>query len=121
MDGLDPGSGQISKEELIRRMRAKFEETMARVTEAVNAARDGHWIDGSEEACRDVLGEFRQAAYEAALQMRIQATEKSVAFSPGARRKPWAGQPDGTQRMRAGIAPPAPVGSAGGSDGHARG
>lgn len=73
---------KIDKDELVRRMRAKFEATMAKVTEAVNAAPDGHLIDGSDEACRDILGEFRQAAYEAAVQMRVQATEKDVAFSP---------------------------------------
>jgi hypothetical protein len=121
MEGSGPATGQVSKDELIRRMRAKFEETMARVTAAVNAAPDGHWIDGSEEACRDVLGEFRQAAYEAALQMRIEATEKSVAFSPGARGQPRAGQPDGAQRLRAGVAPPTALGPGGGSNGHAGG
>ena len=79
MDGL----AKIEKAELIRRMRAKFEESMAQITEAVNAAADGHLIDGSEERCRDVLGEFRRAAYETAVQMRVEATEASPDFSPG--------------------------------------
>lgn len=121
MDGFGKAAGQVNAEDLIGRMRAKFEESMARVTAAVNAAPDGHWIDGSEEVCRDVLGEFRQAAYEAALQMRIEATEKSVAFSPGARPQPRAGQPHGSERVRARVAPAAAVGHAGGSDGHAGG
>lgn len=92
MDGSDKVVGQISKDELILQMRARFEETMAKVAAAVNAAPDGHWIDGSEEVCRDVLGEFRQAAYEAALQMRVQATEKTVAFSPSGQRQTRVGQ-----------------------------
>ena len=79
MDGLR----KLDGEELIRRMRAEFEKTMAEVAEAVNAAPDGHLIDASEERCRDVLGELRRRAYETAVQMRIEATEADVAFSPG--------------------------------------
>ena len=40
---------KVDRDELIRRMRAVFEETMAQVVEAVSAAPDGHWIDASEE------------------------------------------------------------------------
>jgi hypothetical protein len=74
---------KIEKEELIRRMRAKFEASMAQITQAVNDAPDGHLIDGSEERCRDVLGEFRRAAFQTAVQMRVEATEASPDFSPG--------------------------------------
>ena len=58
---------KIGRDDLIARMRAKFEQTMAEVAQAVNDAADGHLIDGSEEQCRDVLGEFRRAAYETAV------------------------------------------------------
>ena len=74
---------KITKDELIRRMREEFEKTMAEVTAAVNDAADGHLIDGSEERCRDVLGEFRRRAYEMAVQMRVEATEADPSFSPG--------------------------------------
>jgi hypothetical protein len=74
---------KMDKDELIKRMRTKFEQTMAEVAQAVNNAADGHLIDGSEERCRDVLGEFRRAAYETAVQMRVEATQSSPAFSPG--------------------------------------
>jgi hypothetical protein len=83
---------KIGKEELVKRMRSRFEATMEEVTAAVNAAPDGHWIDGSEEACRDVLGEFRRIAYETALQMRIEAAEKAAAFSPCGQSQPGPGQ-----------------------------
>ena len=73
---------KIDKEEFIKQMQAEFTATMRAVAEAVNAAPDGHLINGSEEACREALGEFRRKAYEKAVQMRIGATEKSVAFSP---------------------------------------
>lgn len=98
---------KLDGEELIRRMRAEFEKTMAEVAEVVNAAPDGHLIDASEERCRDVLGELRRRAYETAVQMRIEATEADVAFppcEPGAAR---GGQPDGAELLRPGAAPAA--------------
>jgi hypothetical protein len=73
---------KIDKDEFIKQMQEEFTATMKAVAEAVNAARDGQLINGSEEACREALGEFRRKAYEKAVQMRIAATEKSVAFSP---------------------------------------
>ena len=73
---------KISTDALIQRMRAEFEKTMTEVVAAVNDARDGHLIDGSEERCRDALGEFRRRAYETAVQMRVEATEADPSFSP---------------------------------------
>jgi hypothetical protein len=106
MDGL----AKISKEELIRRMRAEFEKTMAEVTAAVNDAPDGHLIDGSEERCRDVLGEFRRQAYETAVQMRVEATEGDPSFSPcgSAACSSRFGEQDGAQLLwdDAGASPP---------------
>ncbi len=96
MDGLS----KVDRDELIRRMRADFEKTMSQVVEAVNAAPDGHWIDASEERCRDVLGEFRRKAYETALQMKIEATEKDVAFPPCASSSSRGGQPHGADLLR---------------------
>ena len=49
---------KIDKDEWVRQMRAEFEATMERVAKAVNAAPDGHLIEGSDGACRDVLMEF---------------------------------------------------------------
>ncbi len=92
--------GRIEAEELMRRMRSAFEKTMAAVVEAVNQAPDGHWIDASEERCRDVLGEFRRMAYETAMQMRVEASEADPAFSPcqsGATRSRPA---SGAERLR---------------------
>ena len=86
MDGL----AKMEREELVRRMRQDFEDTMRQVADAVNDAPDGHLIDGSEERVRDLLGEFRRRAFEAAAQMRVEATEGSAAFSPG---EAGAGEP----------------------------
>lgn len=73
---------KLDRDELVRRMRADFERTMLAVADAVNAAPDGHLIDGSEEPVRDLLGEFRRRAFQMAAQMRVEATEGSPAFSP---------------------------------------
>jgi hypothetical protein len=73
---------QMDRDELVRRMREDFEQTMLKVADAVNNAPDGHLIDGSEEQVRDLLGDFRRRAFETAAQMRVEATEGSPAFSP---------------------------------------
>ncbi len=79
MDGL----AKLNRDELVRRMRVDFEQTLLSVADAVNAAPDGQLIDGSEEQVRDLLGEFRRRALETAVQMRVEATEASPDFSPG--------------------------------------
>jgi hypothetical protein len=75
----------------VREMRAKMEDQLQRVGEAVNAAADGAWINGSEMEVRDIFADMRQAAYEKALQMRMDAAQ--AAFSPGEPRdRPAAGE-----------------------------
>jgi hypothetical protein len=76
-------------------MRAEFEKTMRGVMEAVNAAPQGEWIEGSEHQVHDLMVAFQQKAYEKALQMRTQAAE--AAFSPSASRD--AGEQPAVQRM----------------------
>jgi hypothetical protein len=102
---------KIDRDELVRRMRAAFERTMLEVTAAVNDAPDGHLIDGSEERCRDALGEFRRLAHETAVQMRVEATEADPSFppyGPGAR-PPRAGEPDGAGLLRGDHGAPPPL------------
>jgi hypothetical protein len=113
MDGL----GKIDKDELIRRMRADFEKTMAEVTQAVSAAPDGHWIDASEERCRDALGEFRRKTYETAVQMRVEATEANVAFPPSGAGAPRGGQPHDPKLLRQGPVAAAALRKPAGRDG----
>src|SRR5262245_9792194 len=100
---------KIRADELVQRMRAQFETTMLQVAQAVNDALDGRLIDGSEERCRDVLAEFRRAAYEAALQMRVEATEADPSFSPSGSGASRPGQPDGAQQLRADTTAPPPI------------
>jgi hypothetical protein len=72
---------ELSADGLLERTRGEFERLMREVAAAVNAAPEGRVISGSEEQVRDLLGEFRRAVYQTALQMRVDAAE--AAFSPG--------------------------------------
>lgn len=70
-------------QELLRRVQGMCEQTVRQVMAAVNGARDGHWIDDSEEAVNDLMNELRRKVYQEALQARTDAAEAS--FSPSGR------------------------------------
>jgi hypothetical protein len=71
---------KLSRDEFIQKMRAKFEETLGRVADAINGAPAGHIISGSEEQVRDLFADLRRQAYETGLQMRADTAE--AAFPP---------------------------------------
>ena len=71
---------KMSREEFIAQMRTKVEEALGRVADAINEAPPGQIISGSEEQVRDLFADLRQQAYEAGLQMRLNAAE--AAFPP---------------------------------------
>ena len=73
---------RMNKEDYLRQMRQEVDRILGQVADAVNDAPDGNVINGSEMQVRDLMGELRKAAYEKALQMRIDSTESS--FSPSA-------------------------------------
>jgi hypothetical protein len=73
---------QISRDEFIAQMRTKVEEVLGRVADAINEAPPGRIISGSEEPVRDLFADLRQHAFEAGLQMRLNAAE--AAFPPSA-------------------------------------
>ena len=77
----NPTNTKLDVDAYVRQMWEKMEEKLRRVGEAVNAAADGAWINGSEGKVRDLFGDLRQEAYEKALQMRMDAAQ--AAFSPG--------------------------------------
>jgi hypothetical protein len=74
---------KLSREAYVEAMRAKLEELLGRVADAVNDAPPGRVIAGSEEQVRDLFADFRQQAYELAVQMRVDAAE--AAFPPSGR------------------------------------
>jgi len=71
---------KLSREAYIQAMRQRVDEVFGKVADAVNDARPGNIINGSEEQVRDLFAKLRQEAFEQALQMRVHAAE--AAFSP---------------------------------------
>ncbi len=74
---------KLSRDEFIAQMRAKLEETLGRVADAINEAPPGHIISGSEEQVRDLFADLRQQAFEQGLQMRLDAAEAAFLPSEG--------------------------------------
>ena len=74
---MDP---KLSRESYVQAMRQRVEEVLGKVADAVNDARPGKIINGSEEQVRDLFAKLRQDAFEQAVQMRVDAAE--AAFSP---------------------------------------
>jgi hypothetical protein len=70
----------VTAEALLDQLRVRFERLCHDVAAAVNAAPAGHVINASEEQVRDLLADFRQATFEAALQLRTNAAQ--AAFPP---------------------------------------
>ena len=66
---------KLSREAYVEAMRAKVEDLLGRVADAVNEAPPGRVIADSEEQVRDLFADFRQQAYEMAVQMRVDAAE----------------------------------------------
>jgi hypothetical protein len=70
----------VSAEAFREALREQFEAVCRGVVEAINQAPKGQLINASEEKVRDLFADFRRAAYQTALQMKITAAE--AAFSP---------------------------------------
>jgi hypothetical protein len=91
------GNAKLDVDAYMGQMRQEMEACLREVGQAVNAAPDGAWINGSEMTVRDVFARMRQRAYETALQMRLDAAQ--AAFSPG-------GPGDGAASGKQGIGSP---------------
>lgn len=83
---------RMDKDEYLRQMRQEVDRILGQVADAVNDAPDGNVINGSEMQVRDLMAELRQAAYEKAVQMRIDSTESSFSPSEGQVEQPQAEQ-----------------------------
>lgn len=87
----------ITPEELKAAMAEEMEELFVEMAEAMNAAKPGSIIADSEEPVRDAHAEFRQRAYQKAMEL-LQAKQES--FFPSGQRPSQQGQaedhaPDG--------------------------
>ena len=72
---------RISAEELEALLQADVKALAARMAKAINGATAGRIIDESEEPVRDAHAEFRQRAYQKALDL-LQDKALEEAFSP---------------------------------------
>ena len=72
----------LDRQAYIAQMRQQMETMLGQVADAINNAKDGEIIAGSECQVRDLFGTLRQKAFEVGLQMRTDAAE--AAFSPSA-------------------------------------
>jgi hypothetical protein len=79
---------QASADDLAARLREQFEQLCRDVTAAVNAAPAGRVIADSEERARDLLARFRQQAYQAAVQLRLEAAQAASPPSAAPRDRP---------------------------------
>src|SRR2546422_771306 len=73
-------SPQLCPEALRELLRARFEQLCQGIAEAVNQAAVGSVINASEEQVRDLFADSRLEAYQAAIQMRLDAAQ--AAFPP---------------------------------------
>jgi hypothetical protein len=79
---------KLSRDEFIQAMRQEMEAMLGRVADAVNDAPPGRVIAGSEEPVRDLFADFRRRAFEAAVQMRLDAAEAAFPPSEGPADRP---------------------------------
>ena len=75
---------KLDREALRKKLISEFAATIEAVADAVAGARNGHWIEDSEELSRRALDRFNRKAFEAALQAKVDAAE--AAFPPSAQR-----------------------------------
>jgi len=73
---------KLDRDAYVAQMRQQVEAMLGQVADAINNARDGEIIAGSECQVRDLFGTLRQKAFEVGIQMRTDAAE--AAFSPSA-------------------------------------
>ena len=73
----------LDKKEFVERMQIECRKILEQVADAVNAAPTGNVINASEMQVFDLMAQFRQTAYQTAVQMRIDSTESSFSPSEG--------------------------------------
>lgn len=78
-------------------VREDIAKCLQEVTTAVNQAHDGAIIDESEEPVREALARLRQAIYQKAIQMKVDAAEAAFSPSTACRRRSAKQRPAGRQ------------------------
>ena len=71
---------QVNRDQLAAELHQELEQTLAKVMDAVNAAKDGRLIEDSESPVFHLMKELECRVFQKALQLRVDSTES--AFSP---------------------------------------
>lgn len=71
---------QANRDQLLAELRAEMEQTLGKVMDAVNAAKEGRLIEDSEMPVYDLMKDLERRVFQKALQLRVDSTES--AFSP---------------------------------------
>jgi hypothetical protein len=88
---------QVNRDQLAAELQQELQNTLAKVMDAVNAAKDGRLIDDSELPVFHLMKELECRVYQKALQLRVGSTESTFSPSEGLGGKPQGQQ--GTGRM----------------------
>jgi hypothetical protein len=89
---MDP-QPQFSPDDLREQLRDRFEHLCQEIARAVNQAPPGQVINASEEQVRDLLADFRRQAFQAAVQLRLDAAEAAFPPSDSPRDRPAPAEP----------------------------
>jgi hypothetical protein len=81
---MDQSLPKLDRETYRQQMREEFERALNDVADAIDNAPMGRVIRDSEYKAREALDRFRQAAYEKAMQLKVDAAE--AAFPPSEER-----------------------------------
>ena len=73
----------INNEELKAKLQADFDDLVKKICNAINCSRPGKIIADSEEPVRDANAEFRESAYQKAIDL-LQDKHLQEDFSPSA-------------------------------------
>jgi len=92
------GLPQVTAAKVKEFLHARVDEFAEKLVESMNQAQPGRLIADTEEVVRKLIHEFGQAAYQAALQQKVDAAE--AAFPPSAGNNEGCGHgPGGDQAV----------------------
>jgi hypothetical protein len=78
---MDP-QPQLTPDDFRQQLQQRFDQLCQQIADAVNQAPPGQVINASEERVRDLFADFREHAYQAALQARLDAAQAASPPSP---------------------------------------
>ena len=90
---------QVNRDQLAAGLHQELEQMLAKVMDAVNAAKDGRLIEDGESPVFHLMKGLETRVFQRALQLRVDSTES--AFSPSEGRVGQGQAQQGTRRLLA--------------------